>query len=80
MALRYLFKKMLLKNFAKFAEKQLCWSLFLNKVTVRRPANLLKKETPAQVFPYEFCEIFKNTYFVEHLHTFITMFGLSFFE
>ena len=26
-------------------------------------------ETPAQVFPVNFYEIFKNTYFVEHLGT-----------
>ena len=27
------------------------------------------KETPAQVFSFEFCEIFKNVYFIEHLRT-----------
>ena len=27
------------------------------------------KETPAQVFSCEYCEIFKNTYFEEHLWT-----------
>ena len=27
------------------------------------------KETPTQVFPCEYCEIFKNTYFEEHLRT-----------
>ena len=26
-------------------------------------------KTPAQVFSYEFCDIFKNTYFIEHLRT-----------
>ena len=31
-----------------------------------RPATLLKR-TPAQEFPYEFREIFKNIYFVEYL-------------
>ena len=35
-----------------------------NKVTGIKPATLLK-ETPAQVFFYEICEIFKNTYFGE---------------
>ena len=29
--------------------------------------NFLKKETLAQVFSCEFCEIFKNTLFTEHL-------------
>ena len=35
-----------LKNLAKFPGKQLCWSLFLNKVA---------GETPIQVFSCEFC-------------------------
>ena len=29
--------------------------------------NFIKKETLAQVFSCEFCEIFKNIYFIEHL-------------
>ena len=29
--------------------------------------NFIKKETPAQVFSCEFCEIFKNTFFTEDL-------------
>ena len=28
---------------------------------------LYKKETPAQVFYFEFCKILKNTFFKEHL-------------
>ena len=31
--------------------------------------NFIKKETLAQVFSCEFCEISKNTFFVEHLWT-----------
>ena len=31
--------------------------------------NFIKKVTVAQVFSCEFCEIFKNTYFIEHLRT-----------
>ena len=30
---------------------------------------LFKKETPAQVFSCEFCEISRNTFFTEHLWT-----------
>ena len=45
-------RKCVLRNFAKFTEKHLCQSLFLNKV-----------EALAQVFSCEFCEIFKNTFF-----------------
>ena len=29
--------------------------------------NFIKKETPTQMFSCEFCEIFKNTFFIEHL-------------
>ena len=29
--------------------------------------NFIKKEFLAQVFSYEFCESFKNTFFTEHL-------------
>ena len=34
-----------------------------------RENNFIKKETRAQVFSCEFCEIFKNTIFTEHLRT-----------
>ena len=31
--------------------------------------NFIKKETPTQVFFCEYCEVFKSTYFEEHLLT-----------
>ena len=31
------------------------------------PETVLKKVTTRQVFSYEFCEIFKNAFFIEHL-------------
>ena len=31
--------------------------------------NFIKKETLAQVFSFEFCEISKKTFFTEHLRT-----------
>ena len=34
-----------------------------------RPAIFIKKETLTQLFSCEFCEIFKNTFFTEHLWT-----------
>ena len=43
-------KKGVLKNFAKFAGKDLCQSLFFNKVASLRPATLLKKRLCAVVF------------------------------
>ena len=53
-------KKRCVRNFVKLTRKYLCQS---------RPqaCNFIKKETVAQVFSYEFCEISKNTFFTEHL-------------
>ena len=56
-----LFKKCIIKNFAKLTGKHPCWSF--------------SGDSSTGVF-CEFCKIFKNTYFVGRLHTFITMFCL----
>ena len=56
-------KKGVLRNFTKFTGKNLCLSLFFNKVADLRPATLLKKRL-AQAFSCEFCEICKNTLFL----------------
>ena len=59
--------KIVIRNFAKFTEKNLCQSLFLNKVAGL--SNFIKKETLAQVFSCQFSGTFKNTHFREHLRT-----------
>ena len=46
------------RNFATFTGKHLCQSLSFHRV---------EKETLAQMFCYEFCEISKNAIFAEHL-------------
>ena len=53
------------RNFAKFIGKHLCQSLFFNKVAGLRhkACNFIKKETLAQLFSCEFCQISKNTIF-----------------
>ena len=56
-------RKGVLRNFTNFTGKHLCQSLFFNEVATLRSAILLKKETLAQVFSCEFCEIPKNTLF-----------------
>ena len=56
------YKKVDLRNFAKFIRKDLCQSLLFNLI-IASTCNFIKKETLAQVFPCEFCEIFQNTYF-----------------
>ena len=54
-------KKSVLKNFGKFAEKT------LSSLKLPEDCNSIKKETPAQIFSYQFCEVFKSTYFAEYL-------------
>ena len=56
-------KKDVVRNFAKFTGKHLCQSLFFNKVAgLSLSLNFIKKETLAQVFSCEFCEISNNTF------------------
>ena len=62
-------KKGFLRNFAKVTGKRLYQGIFFNKVAGLGSSTLLKKETLAIVFPCEFCEISKNTFFTEHLWT-----------
>ena len=54
------------RNFAKFTGKHLCQSLLFNKVAGLMPVTYWK-ETLAQVFFCEFCEISKKIFFTEHL-------------
>ena len=60
------YEKNVLENFAKFTGKHLCQSLCFDKVG-GLASNLNQKETLAQVFHCEFCEIFKNTFFTSPL-------------
>ena len=62
-------QKGVLINFAKLTGKQLRQSLSFNKVAGLRSATLFKKKILAQVFSCQFCEIFMNTFFTEHLWT-----------
>ena len=67
------FKTGVLKVFTIFTRKYRCWRHFQD----RRPAFLFKrKETPGQGFFCEYCEIYKNDFFMEdmfiiHLQNFI---------
>ena len=53
---RCLIKIGILKNFAKFTGKQLCQSLFFNKIAGLRPTTLLKKRTWHRCFPVNFAK------------------------
>ena len=59
-------KKGVLKNFQN-SQENTCASLFFSIIAGFRPVTLLKKETLAQVFSYEFCEISKDTFFTEQV-------------
>ena len=50
-------------------------SLFLLKLQAEA-CHFIKKETVAQMFSCEFCEIFKNTFFTEHLWTTLSRFRI----
>ena len=67
-----------LKNYAKLTGKHWYWSLFLIKLQAShfQPVTFVKKETPARVFSFEFCEIFKKTFSIEQLYVtaFVTAF------
>ena len=57
--------------FLKFSQyydtgKHLCRNLFFNDI-VGLACNFIKNETPIQVFSCKFCEVFRNTFFTEHL-------------
>ena len=56
-------EKGVLKNFANFSGKHLCWSLFLIKWQDFCLATLLKRDSNTGVFLREHPEIFKNAYF-----------------
>ena len=47
------YKKGVLKNFAKFTGKHQCWSLFINKLHCQ--GFFIKRETPTQVLSCEVC-------------------------
>ena len=51
------YKKAVLKSFKIFTEKNLCMSLFLNKVAGLQPETFLKK-APVHVFSSKLCIIF----------------------
>ena len=56
-------KKGVLRNFGKYTEKHLWQSLFNDIVTGPRAqaSNFIRKETLAQVFSCEFCNVFYKT-------------------
>ena len=58
------YKKAVLKNFATFTEKRLCWSFFLIKIQAFWPATFLKKRLQHRLFSCENCEILRAPLFL----------------
>ena len=58
------YKKGVHRNFAKFTEKHLCQSHFLNKVSGLRPA---KKRLWHRCFPVNFAKFLRTAFSLEHL-------------
>ena len=58
-------KKVVLKNFADFTGKHLCWSLFLIKLYA--PGNCIKKKLQYRCFPEKSAKFLRTTFFTEHL-------------
>ena len=60
------FKIGVLKNFAIFTGKHLCWSLFLIKPHDSSPATLLKRDSYTGV-PVNIAKFLRTSFFIEHL-------------
>ena len=56
-----------LKDFAKFTGKHLCWSLFFNKVGGLQCATLLKKRFQYSCFPVNFAKLLRTAFKIEYL-------------
>ena len=62
----YILQNRYSSKFRKFHKKTPVLESLFNKVAGLKVCNFIK-ENPAQVFPSEISEIFKNTFFTEHL-------------
>ena len=60
-------KNAVLRNFTKFTEKHLCYSLFLNKVSGLKSATSLKRRLWHQCFPVNFVKFLRAPFSIEHL-------------
>ena len=57
------YKKGVLRIFTKFTGKDLCKSLFFNKVAGLRAATLLKKKLQHRYFPVKFIKFLRNLFY-----------------
>ena len=72
-------KKPFLKISQKSRENTCTTDSFLIKEEAWGLQPYLKKEILAQVFSFEFCEIFQNSFFTEHIRTTVSIWMTVFF-
>ena len=75
-------KEIVARNYAKLTVKQLCQSLFFNKVARLRPASLLKKRLWHRCFSVNFVKFLRTLFFIELLWWLLLneLFYISFFH
>ena len=59
-------KKKLFLRISQYSQENTCWSLFL--ITLQTSGQT-QTQVSTQMFSFEYCGIFKNTYFEKHLRT-----------
>ena len=62
-------KQAILKKIVIFKGKHLCRGLSFIKVAGLQASNYINKGASTQIFSCEYREIYKNTYFEEHMRT-----------
>ena len=71
------FKICILKHFAIFTGKHLCWSLFFNEITGFRLATLLRRRLQHRCFPANIGKFLRAALFPEHLRWLVLKVGNS---
>ena len=66
------FKIGVLRNFAVFTGKHLCWSLFLIKVQAK-PATLFKRDFNTSAFLWMWQNFYKHLFFIEHVRWYLSI-------
>ena len=64
--LQMFFKIGVLKSFANFTGKHLCWRIFFKKTFRHKVCNFIKKKLQHGCFPVRFTKFLKALFFIEH--------------
>ena len=76
--LQMIIKMDVLKDFAIFTGKYLGWSLFLITLQVLRSASLLEGDSLQVLSCGKYCQIFKNSYFIENTYLWWLLLKMSY--